>query len=323
MERGANDVEKVKRFLIGAGIVVAAAAWAQSQGPADRLFAGYRSGFHLDTLALQVQLDRQHLSCNCVDGVWGMRTEIALVTWQTLHGLPTTGIPDASVLEALGGNTNVLMRYTVTTNDLASIGPVPLAWEERAKLRSMTYETIQELLAEKGHTSQRAVERLNPGVAWPNPPAGTEVVLPDCTCTKPERATSLRIALTRMEITAFNDEGMLVALFPCSIAREQSQRPDGELAVKTVAPNPNYTYDPQLFEPGSSKKTKLVIPSGPNNPVGLAWIGLSLQGYGMHGTPLPEKIGRAESHGCFRLANWNAVKLLGMVRPGMPVVAEE
>jgi len=55
----------------------------------------------------------------------------------------------------------------------------------------------------------------------------------------------------------------------------------------------------------------------------MAWIGLSLQGYGVHGTPIPENIGRAESHGCFRLANWNAVKLLNMVELGVPVVVEE
>jgi len=303
-------------LLVGGGPLAA----QEAQAPR---FARYRSGYHFDTLALQVQLDRQHLSCNCVDGVWGARTEIALVTWQTLNGLAPTGVPDASVLTALGGDTNVLVRYTVTTNDVANIGPVPPGWEERAKLRSMTYETIQEMLAEKGHTSQRAIERLNPGVAWPNPPAGTEVVVPDCTCAKPERAGSIRIALARMEITVFNAEGKLIALFPCSIAREKSKRPDGELAVKTIAPNPNYTYDPQLFEPGGAKRTKLVIPAGPNNPVGQAWVGLSLQGYGVHGTPLPEKIGRAESHGCFRLANWNAVKLLGMVYPGVPVVVEE
>lgn len=292
---------------------------------AEKRFSGYRSGFNRDVLALQVQLDRRHLSCNCVDGVWGARSEIALVTWQTLNGLPVTGVPDAATLEALGGNTNVLARYTVTAGDHAALGPYPKEWEERAKLPALAYETIQEMLAEKGHTSQRAIERLNPGVAWPNPPAGTEVVLPDCTPVepKPPQAGSIRISLSRTEITVFDREGRLVALFPCSIAREKAKRPDGELAVKVVAPNPNYTYDPQLFEPGGAKTSKLVIPPGPNNPVGLAWIGLSLQGYGMHGTPLPEHIGRAESKGCFRLANWNAVKLLDMIEIGTPVVVEE
>jgi len=312
------------RLILSAVWGVVASVWAQAAAvDSGAGFAGYRSGFHRDVLALQVLLDRQNFSCNCADGMWGPRTEIALMAWQTLKGLPVTGVPDRAVLDALGGGTNVLMRHIVTEAELSSIAPVPLAWEERATLKAMTYETIQEMLAEKGHTSQRALERLNPGVAWPNPPVGTEVVLPDCACEVTEKAGSIRIALARMEVTVFNAEGQLIALFPCSIAREKSRRPDGELVVKNVAPNPNYLYDPQLFEPGSLKKSKLVIPPGPNNPVGLAWIGLSLQGYGMHGTPQPEHIGRAESKGCFRLANWNAVKLLGMVRPGVPVVVEE
>ena len=307
-------------ILFAAGVTVFG---VRAQEAGAKRFEHYRSGFHFETLALQVQLDRQNMSCNCVDGVWGLRTEIALVTWQTLNNRPVTGVPDASVLEALGGDTNVLTRYAVTEADLAGIAPVPAEWEDRAKLPSMAYETVQEMLAEKGHTSLRTLERLNPGVAWPNPPAGTEVVLPDCSQTRKDRAATLRIALTRMEISAFDADGRMIALFPCSIARDKSQRPSGELCVKNIAPNPTYLYDPQLFNPGGPKTSKLVIPAGPNNPVGLAWVGLSLPGYGMHGTPLPENIGRAESHGCFRLSNWNAVKLMNMVRPGVPVVVED
>ncbi len=292
------------------------------EAPVKR-FVNYRHGFSQDVLALQALLDRRHFSCNCVDGFWGDRTEIALMTWQTVNGLPVTGVPDADLLERLGGGADVLTRYTVTSNDLAAVGPVPAAWEDKARMASLTHETVQEMLAERGHTSQRAVERLNPGVAWPNPPPGTEVVLPDCGCEKPEKADSIRISLSRREITVFNSAGRLIALFPCSIARDKNHRPAGEMSVKAIAPNPNYTYDPQLFEPGSAKKARLVIPPGPNNPVGAAWIGLSLQGYGMHGTPVPEHIGRAESRGCFRLANWNAVKLLDMVEIGTPVVIEE
>jgi lipoprotein-anchoring transpeptidase ErfK/SrfK len=67
---------------------------------------------------------------------------------------------------------------------------------------------------------------------------------------------------------------------------------------------------------------KLILPPGPNNPVGRAWIGLSLPGYGIHGTPDPEKVGRTESHGCFRLANWDAIALLGLVSIGLPVIVE-
>ena len=88
--------------------------------------------------------------------------------------------------------------------------------------------------------------------------------------------------------------------------------PQGELTIVTRIADPNYTLD-----------RKYILPPGPNTPVGTVWLGLSLPGYGIHGTPRPETIGRAESHGCFRLANWNAARLYALVRAGTRVVIEE
>jgi lipoprotein-anchoring transpeptidase ErfK/SrfK len=97
------------------------------------------------------------------------------------------------------------------------------------------------------------------------------------------------------------------------------------LRVTVVIPDPNYTFDPELFPEsteGQSLGRKLLIPPGPNNPVGVVWIGLNLPGYGIHGTPEPENVGRTESHGCFRLANWDAWTLAGLVKVGLPVIVE-
>jgi lipoprotein-anchoring transpeptidase ErfK/SrfK len=96
--------------------------------------------------------------------------------------------------------------------------------------------------------------------------------------------------------------------------------------VEVLAPDPNYTLNPELFpdsEEGRQLGRKLILPPGPNNPVGTAWIGLNRSGYGIHGTPEPEKVGRTESLGCFRLANWNAELLLSLVRVGTPVYIED
>ncbi len=293
-------------------------------GQESAAFAGYMRGFSYDTLALQVHLDRANLSCNCVDGVWGSKTATALMTWQLLNGLAPTGVPTGAILEQLGGVSNVLTSYRVTEADLKAIAPIPLTWEEKARLTALGYETIQEMMAERGHTSLRAVERLNPDLVWPNPPAGSEVVLPACEVgTLGRDAASVRISLSRREVTVFDYSGKLIALFPCSIALNRSQRPSGEISVRNIAKHPNYLYDPQLFFPGGPETAKLSIPPGPNNPVGMAWIGLSLPGYGMHGTPVPERIGEAASHGCFRLANWNALKLIQLIDIGTPVVVEE
>ena len=117
----------------------------------------------------------------------------------------------------------------------------------------------------------------------------------------------------------------IIARFPVSIARNVEKRPVGELHVTVVIPNPNYTFDPAVFPESAEAASlgrKLIIPPGPNNPVGVAWIGLNRPGYGIHGTPDPEHVGRTESHGCFRLANWDAVTLLKLVRSRTPVVVE-
>jgi len=118
----------------------------------------------------------------------------------------------------------------------------------------------------------------------------------------------------------------MIALFPCSIAADKEKRTPGQLTVQTVAVNPNYTFDPVNFpELDDTQKGygKLIVPAGPNNPVGTAWIGLSRVGYGMHGTPHPDQIGKTFSHGCFRLANWNANRLAQMVVIGTPVEVVE
>ncbi len=292
-------------------------------GARAEAFAGYDEGFCLDTLALQVQLDRLNLSCNCVDGVWGKKTATALMTWQILNRMKPDGVPTGEILDQLGGTTNVLTHYIVTEDDLTSIAPVPELWAEKARCEVLGYESIQEMLAERGHTSMRAVERLNPDLPWPNPPVQSVVVLPNCHVREHLAvAASVRISLHRREITVFDYAGRLIALFPCSIARNRAQRPNGEIFVKNVAERPTYHYDPKLFDPHTTETTRLTIPPGPNNPVGLAWIGLTLPGYGIHGTPVPERIGEAASHGCFRLSNWNAKRLIQLIEIGTPVVVE-
>lgn len=301
-------------------LVLLASSRATSE---ESRFTNYRQGFQPDVMALQILLDRTHLSCNCIDGVWGTRTEIALMTWQLLQQQPVTGVPTAAILEQLGGTTNLFQYYEVTAADHAGLGPVPTTWEARSLLKSMSYETLQELLAEKGHLSQRALVRLNPTVPWPAPPIGTQIILPIIMQERLPIATALRISLSRRELTAFSAQGTLIALFPCSIARDPAKQEALTTRVKVVAPNPNYTYNPQLFNPGGHESKRLIIPPGPNNPVGMAWIGLERQGYGIHGTPIPENIGRAESLGCFRLTNWNAQKLLKMVEIGTTVIVEE
>ena len=157
-------------------------------------------------------------------------------------------------------------------------------------------------------------------------PRARSVQVPDAVYPEPdEKAAFVVISLAEKKLEAFDAGTNLLAHFPCSIAQRVEKRPVGELHVAVIAPNPNYTFDPDVFPESAEArelKMKLVLPPGPNNPVGVAWIGLDKPGYGLHGTPNPELVGRTESHGCFRLANWNAEHLLKLVWIGMPVYVE-
>jgi lipoprotein-anchoring transpeptidase ErfK/SrfK len=182
------------------------------------------------------------------------------------------------------------------------------------------------LVAEKTHTHPNLVAQLNPGVNWTGTVAGTTLRLPNATRTPgPAKAAFARIGLADRILRAYDEKTNLLVHFPCSIARNVEKRPVGELHVAVFVQGPNYTFDPANFPHSAEARelaTRLVLPPGPNNPVGSVWIGLDRPGYGIHGTPHPEQVGQAESLGCFRLANWNAEHLLRLVWVGMPVFVE-
>ena len=126
-------------------------------------------------------------------------------------------------------------------------------------------------------------------------------------------------------LEAHDEAGNVIAHFPVSIGHIAEKRPNGELHVTVIIPDPDYTFDPDNFPESAEAREvgrKLILPPGPNNPVGVAWVGLDRPGYGIHGTPQPEKVGRTESHGCFRLTNWDARILSDMAWVGRPVVVE-
>jgi lipoprotein-anchoring transpeptidase ErfK/SrfK len=188
------------------------------------------------------------------------------------------------------------------------------------------YETLLELLAEKSFSHPNLLRKLNPGLDWNAVPAGTSVLLPRAEHPQTRsKAAFIRIRLSERTLQAFDSNTNLLIHFPCSIARQVDKRPVGFLQVETVVLSPNYRFDPLIFADSLEENNpgrRLMIPPGPNNPVGTAWIGLSRPGYGIHGTPSPEEVGRTESHGCFRLANWNAEYLAQLVRTGTPVLVE-
>jgi len=276
-----------------------------------------------DMVSVQIELDEAGFSPGQIDGKWGGMTEQALVAWQQANGLKPTGEFDAVTAANFPAGEANYTNYVVMAADLAKLTRIPEDWKERSQLTNMWFENVLQMVAERCHASEGLIKTLNPGVTnWAGIQTNQVVTLLNIPSAKHLVAARLRVNLTAKTITAFDDGGKLIALFPCSIAADKEKRTPGQLAVQTVAVNPNYTFDPVNFpelDDVHKGYGKFIVPPGPKNPVGTAWIGLSRVGYGIHGTPHPDQIGKTFSHGCFRLANWNANRLAQMVQIGTPV----
>jgi lipoprotein-anchoring transpeptidase ErfK/SrfK len=276
-----------------------------------------------DALEAQVALARRAISPGSLDAAIGSQTRAAIAAFQRSKNLSETASLDTNTRPVLTLDAPLLTTYTVTTNDLARLQPIGKTWLAKSQQTALDYETIRELVAETAHSYPVLIQKLNPDVNWTNVAAGTILKIPDVSYpAAPDQAAFVIIHLSQKFLEAFDAETNLLLHCPCSIAAKVEKRPVGELHVKDIAPHPNYTFDPAVFPESPEAQAighKLILPPGPNNPVGVAWISLDKPGYGMHGTPAPEQVGRTESHGCFRLANWDAEYLLKLVWVGMPV----
>ena len=277
-------------------------------------------------LEAQLALIAQGLSPGSLDGVIGPQTRAALRAFQLKEDLPTTGELDAATQGRLILTAPPFSDYQVTSNDLARLLPLGKTWLSKSQQERLDYETLLELVAEKSQAHPNLIRHLNPDLDWSNLTAGAMVKVPNAEFPlSQERAAFVKILLAERLLQAFDEETNLLAQFPCSIAQRVDKRPVGELHVEVTAANPNYTFNPEVFPESAEARElgrKLILPPGPNNPVGTVWIGLDRPGYGIHGTPRPEDVGRTESHGCFRLANWNAEYLFRLVKIGTPVFVE-
>jgi len=314
-------------FLRAVVIVGAAVLLARAQDPAAAAAPAVPEPRTVESpLELQVELHRRGFSCGSIDGVPGAQTEAALRAFQRGAGLRDSGVLDQPTRAVLRIGVPALEQHTVTLEDLAGLEPMPTTWLGKAERAHLGHATILERIAERFRANPKLLERLNPEVDWDAVLAGTVVTVPaveQALVLRP--AAQLVIRLEARELEVVDADGRVVAHFPVSIARKAEKRPIGDLRIMVAVRDPNYTFDPELFSASVEAREvgrKLLVPPGPNNPVGRAWIGLDLPGYGIHGTPEPEKVGRTESLGCFRLANWDALTLLDLVRVGMTVVVE-
>ncbi|HVT83290.1 MAG TPA: L,D-transpeptidase [Phycisphaerae bacterium] len=320
----------MRRFTQAAagGLILAAlAAGAHGQGE----IAGANVARQLRVnIAWQVALEASDFSPGVLDGVFKRKGVMALTEYAGRY-FPGKQIYDDAVGKALKVDVDgALVNYEVTPEDAALVGgPLPDDWNEKAQLKRLNYESLADCITEKFHCTQGLLEALNPGVKFASLAPGQRLVVPNIqpfpadnkvTVTRRQGAASVTVNLGEKTIRIFDDQGGQLALFHCSIAKDKNKLPDRDMKVdKIAAPFPNYTFDPLNWPEVHNVNRILTIPPGPRNPVGLAWVSMDLKGYGIHGTPKPELIGKTGSHGCFRLTNWDALKFAGWVRDGMIV----
>ncbi len=273
-------------------------------------------------LAWQMALEAINFSPGIIDGVIGPKTRLATREFQRVRGFKQTGQLDSATAAALHIDPNhVLGQQRIESSHLDEIGQAPSSWVARSKLHRLGHRDLEEVLAEQYHCTRGLLRRLNPGVTINDLKVGDAFTAPQVPQpVKSVRAPVIEINLSEKVIRVIDSQNRLMGLFHCSIAASRAKRPTGQARITRIVPNPEYTFRPAMWPEVKEKIDRaLRIPPGPRNPVGRCWIALSLPGYGIHGTPNPELIGKTGSHGCFRMTNWDALHLSKMVKIGTTV----
>lgn len=273
---------------------------------------------------LQVLLDRAHFSPGEIDGRFGENAKKALRAYAEARQLPSSDALTDDVWKAMtqADDRPVMTTYTITEQDVAGpfLRKLPSKLEDMKGIPSLGFTSPREALAEKFHMSEQLLATLNPGRHLDR--AGDTVVVVDTTSGgggAPAKADRLEVDKIRQTVKLFDKSNALIGFYPATVGSEEKPSPSGTLKVTEVSRNPYYRYNPNYHFKGVRSRKPFTIKPGPNNPVGSVWINLSAESYGIHGTPSPEKISKAESHGCVRLTNWDAERVAASVSKGTPV----
>jgi lipoprotein-anchoring transpeptidase ErfK/SrfK len=258
--------------------------------------------------------------------------------------------PDIAGLD-LASVESVFVPYTVTETDLQSVGALPSNMSAQSKLKFLPYRNATDAIAEKFHSDVHSLNQLNPGKMKTIKP-GDQLMVPNV---EPFELAAVKSIKPGSEVTsqAANDieeqpatqsenpeqnkavtpsvvvkidtksnmlevyEGdKLVAAYPVTIGSAQTASPIGEWKVRGITKVPTFRYDKEMLQHGKRSRNFHLLPPGPRNPVGVMCIALNKKGIGIHGTNEPDSIGRAASHGCIRLSNWDVVRLATKIKSG-------
>jgi lipoprotein-anchoring transpeptidase ErfK/SrfK len=288
------------------------------------LAAKEESGVSPALIKAQVLLDRARFSPGVIDGRNGENVQNAIKAFEKAHNLKIDGKLDEELWTKLNEPSSepVLAEYTISDKDVEGpfVEEIPDKLEDLVGLDRLAYTGPEELLAEKFHMDEDLLKALNPGKNLDK--AGTSIVVANVNAARESNAgkvAKIEIVKSERVLRALAEDGSTIAVYPASIGSDEKPAPTGTHTVRATAQNPTYTYNPEYAFKGVKAKEKFVIKPGPNNPVGSAWIDLSVESFGIHGTPEPAKVGKAYSQGCVRLTNWDVEELAKMVRKGTSV----
>ncbi len=300
-------------------LLVATVALSAAKRPAKK------SPRPVDESALRVQvlLDRAHFSPGQIDASVGNVTKLMLTAFQTQRSLSVTGAADDATTQALEQQSvPTVVNYTIVYDDVRGpFNPLPSDIMAQANLPALNFQTAWDGLGEKFHCSPSLLHRLNPKQTSLKP--GDQISVPNIHHDVPQGGVSIVVSKSARTVEVLDASGKPIATYPATIGSEHDPLPIGSWKVTKVEWNPTFYFDPQLFWNANPKDAKATIKPGPRNPVGVVWIGLDKEHYGIHGTPEPASIGHATSHGCVRLTNWDAAEIAQMAAPGTQVAFQE
>ncbi len=286
-----------------------------------------------DILRLQIFLDTQLFGPGKVDGRPGEFTTKALKHYQHAQGLPETELAVHTL--DLGSVPEVYTTYTIRPEDLKFVGDLPSQPAAQSKKKYLPYDSLLEFLTERFHSSPTFLEYINRPMKLDSLKAGDVVKVPAVQPflieemtevaslpVVPEFAGRVIKIDTREKLLALWEGEKLLASVPITPGSGYLATPPGTWRILGIAQMPTFRWDKSVLEYGKRSDTYYHLPMGPNNPVGVMWIGLNRPGIGIHGTNSPQTIGRSSSHGCMRTANWDVVRLSKMITQGMTVIIE-
>ncbi len=286
-----------------------------------------------DILRLQIFLDTHLFGPGKLDGRPGEFTTKALKRYQRAHGLPETEM-ETHTLD-LSSVPQTYTTYTIRPEDLTFVGELPSKPAEQSKKKYMPYDCLLEFLTERFHCAPDFLEFINQPLKLNDLKPGEQLKVPSVQpflieeltqiASLPEipehQARVIKIDTREKMLDLWEGEKLLASL-PITPGSGHLATPPGTWRILGIAQMPTFRWDKSVLEYGVRSGDFYELPIGPNNPVGVMWIGLNKPGIGIHGTNLPQSIGRSSSHGCMRTANWDVVRLVKMTTKGMTVIIE-